>query len=412
MRILYIQQHFAAGTGTAGVRGWNLVRTMVRRGHEVTVLSGHNWRDAGLAPDASGRPTEERTSDGYTLVRLPVFYSNHQGFVARVRSFFRYAREAEREALRRPADLVYASSTPLTVSLPAMAVLRKRGTPYVFEVRDLWPELPAALGIIRNPLLLWGLRRWERTAYRRAHRLVGLAPGIVEGIAAAGVPRERIAMVPNGSDTDGIRPRPGRPRTLLPVGDDAVVFGFTGTHGPANGLDAVLDGAAELKRRGDDRARFVLVGDGRDKAALVERARRESLHNVLFLDLVGKDRYPDLLAEMDVGMQILRNCPAFYRGTSPNKFFDYLAAGRPVLVNYPGWMTGIVEESRCGRGVAPDDAAAFADGVQWFCESADRAAMGAAARRVAEERFAQSGILDGLMEFVEASMAEPAEVAR
>ncbi len=402
MRILYIQQHFAAGTGTAGVRGWNLVRAMVRRGHEVTVLAGHNWRDAGLAADPSGRVVEERTPEGYLLVRIPVFYSNHQSLPARAWSFLRFGARACREAARRPADLVFASSTPPTVSLPALWVRLRRGTPFVFEVRDLWPEFPAALGALRNPLLLWALRRWERHTYRRALRLVALAPGIRDGILRAGaVPPERVLMVPNGSDTEGIRPLPGRPRTLLPVSDDRVVFGFTGTHGPANGLAAVLDAAAELRRRGFRRAAFVLVGDGREKAALRERAAREGLEDVHFLDLVGKDRYAALLSEIDVGLQVLRNVPAFYWSTSPNKFFDYLAAGRPVLVNYPGWMTDLATEAGCGRGVPPDDPGAFADAVEEFCARGDRAAMGTAARRLAEARFAQPRILDDLVRALE-----------
>ncbi|MCK6478720.1 MAG: glycosyltransferase family 4 protein [Planctomycetaceae bacterium] len=406
MRLLYVQQHFATGRGEAGVRGYNLVRTLVARGHDVTVVSGHNWRDRSTAA-GKGRLVDETETEGFRIVRIGVPYSNHMSFPARVGSFLSWALLASWVVLRRPADLVFASSTPLTVSIPALAARFLRGLPYAFEVRDLWPDLAVEMGVVRNGLLRWFLYRWERIAYRRASWLVALAPGIADGIVAkAGIPRERVAMIPNGCDTVGILPLPGRPRRHLGVPDDAFVLGFTGTHGPANGLPAVLDAAAELKRRGRTGILLVLVGDGRDKAALVERARREGLDNVRFLGLFGKDRYAEVLAEFDVGMQILKNVPGFRWGTSPNKFFDYLAAGRPVLVNYPGWMASIVEEGGCGVAVPPDDPAAFADAVERLAAGRDRLpAMGAAARRVAEERFAQVRILSDLAEFLERGMA-------
>jgi glycosyltransferase involved in cell wall biosynthesis len=159
-------------------------------------------------------------------VRLPVFYSNHQGYLARLFSFAGFALLASLETLRRPADLVYASSTPLTVSLPALAARLVRRVPYVFEVRDLWPDLPIAMGILRRRWLIRLLLWWERSVYLRAHRLVALAPGIAEGIRAkAGVPEARVLMVPNGSDTLGLRDL-GRPaRQQLPLPDGCFVLG-------------------------------------------------------------------------------------------------------------------------------------------------------------------------------------------
>src|SRR5690606_6162994 len=131
-------------------------------------------------------------------------------------------------------------------------------------------------------------------------------------------------------------------------------------HGIANGLNAVLDAAAELKRRGRDDIRLVLVGQGKLKPALQARAQREKLHNVVFCDPVEKPRLAGLLAAADLGMQVLANVPAFYNGTSPNKFFDYVASGLPVLINYPGWLADIITEVDCGYVVPPDDPAAFA----------------------------------------------------
>jgi glycosyltransferase involved in cell wall biosynthesis len=221
--------------------------------------------------------------------------------------------------------------------------------------------------VITNPVVLWAMGVLEWVSYRSAHRLVGLSPGIVDGIARRGVPRERIALIPNGCDLDlfAVPTEPWRPAGVGP-GDLMAVF--TGTHGIANGLDAVLDAAAELKRRGRADIKLVLIGDGKLKAGLQMRAKSEGLDNVIFHPLVGKPKLAGLMAATDVGMQILANIPAFYYGTSPNKFFDYIASGLPVLNNYPGWLAALITQCQFGYAVPPEDPVAFADAL---CDAAD-----------------------------------------
>jgi glycosyltransferase involved in cell wall biosynthesis len=230
----------------------------------------------------------------------------------------------------------------------------------------------------------------EWASYRAAHRLIGLSPGIVEGIARRGVPKDRITMVPNGCDLEMFSPG-GTAWRPEGVRDDQILAVFSGTHGLANGLGAVLDAAAVLKARGRNDIRIALVGQGREKAALVARAAQEGLENVLFLDPVPKTALGGLLAGADIGLQCLKNVPAFYYGTSPNKFFDYIAAGLPVLNNYPGWLAGLIGQHGCGFAVPPDDAGAFADAL--ITASEDRAAlgrMGRAARKLAETEFSRA----------------------
>lgn len=402
MNILYIQQHFATNLGQAGVRGYNLVRTLVQRGHDVTVITGHNWRDPSLA-SVKGKRVSESSRDGFRIVHLGIYYSNKQSFLLRVFSFLLFSLLASYQVLRRKADLVFASSTPLTVSIPALCGKWLKGVPYVLEVRDLWPDLPIEMGIIRSKAIKWLLYWWERVAYRNAWKLIGLAPGIKQGIEKkAGISPDRVLMVPNGCDTDGIQPLGRLQRKHLSVPEDKVAFGYAGTLGTANGLDAILDAAAVLKRRRQQSAIFVLIGDGREKARLQERVLSEGLDNVLFTGLYNKDVYNEVLCELDAGLQILLNVPAFYYGTSPNKFFDYLAAGKPVLVNYPGWMSDLVTEHACGLAVPPDDAEAFADAVERIVtDGKQRMDMGTAARRLAETRFSQQKILIELAAFIE-----------
>jgi glycosyltransferase involved in cell wall biosynthesis len=407
MRVLYIQQHFATGRGEAGVRGYNLVRALAARGHEVTVVCGINWRDSTLEV-GGGRWRIEKQVDDFRLVQLGVSYSNHQTFAARIVSFLAFAGLACMEVLRQRSDLVFASSTPLTVTIPALVARWFRGRPYVLEVRDLWPDLPIAMGLIKSRALQRLLLAWERVAYRQAVRLVALAPGIEQGIAnKAGVEPARIAMVPNGSDTIGLQPLGLSSRTLLPAPDKAFVLAYAGTFGRANGLDAILNAAAVLKRRSIREPCFVLIGDGREGRHLRDRIAAESLDNVRITGLVGKAKYNLALAEIDVGLQILLNIPAFYYGTSPNKFFDYLAVGKPVLVNYPGWMSDLVTTAQCGLAVAPDDPEAFADAVEWLLSNRERLPqMGRAARALAEDKFSQTRLLSDLTTFIESAPRE------
>jgi glycosyltransferase involved in cell wall biosynthesis len=178
---------------------------------------------------------------------------------------------------------------------------------------------------------------------------------------------------------------------------------FTGAHGLANGLDALLDAAGELKRRFVTGVRFVLIGEGGQRKQLMERSRREGLDPwVTWVDRIPKTELARLLPRFDVGLMILKNLPAFYYGTSPNKFFDYIAGGLPVLNNYPGWLAEMITQHQCGMTVAPDDPAAFADRVLWLREHRDdRREMGRRARRLAESEFSRSVLGSRLVSLLE-----------
>jgi len=328
--------------------------------------------------------------DGIDVIEFDLDYGNHMGLARRVEVFAKFAFGSIGVALREPTDVVFATTTPLTAGIPGIFARWLRRKTFVFEVRDLWPELPKAMGVISNPVVLGAMSVLEWVSYRSANRLVGLSPGIVEGIAARGVDKSRIVLIPNGCDLDlfTVQTEAWRPDG---VRDDQLLAIFTGTHGNANGLDAVLNAAAVLNERGNDEIRIALVGQGRDKSALQARAHAENLGNVLFLDPVPKTRLAGLMIGADIGLQVLRNVPAFYYGTSPNKFFDYIAAGLPVLNNYPGWLAGLISESDCGFAVAPDDPVAFADAL--IAAADDRQALkekGANARRLAEAQFSRT----------------------
>lgn len=363
MRVLYFHQHFSTPKGAVGIRSYEMACRLLERGHQVTMVCGsYSGGETGLTQSFEGGRRRGMV-DGIDIIEFDLNYSNSDGFMKRAMTFARFALRSMVLALTEKYDVLFATTTPLTAGIPGIAARWLRWKPFVFEVRDLWPELPRAMGVIRNPLVLGAMSILEWASYRSAHRLVGLSPGIVEGIARRGVPRERIALVPNGCDL-GIFSAEVQPWRPAQVRSTDLMAVFAGTHGMANGLDAVLDAAAELKRRGRDDIKLLLIGQGKLKAGLQARVAHEGLENVVFHDPVNKAKLSGLMAATDIGMQILANVPAFYYGTSPNKFFDYIAAGVPVLNNYPGWLAEIINEHDCGFAVPPNAPDVFAGALE------------------------------------------------
>ena len=400
MRVLYFHQHFSTPKGSAGIRSYEMARRLVARGHQVTMICGsYGGGQTGLSSSfLNGR--RRGHVDGIEIIEFDLAYSNSDGFLKRGITFLKFAVRSVGLAFSEKYDVLFATTTPLTAGIPGIFARWLRGKPFVFEVRDLWPELPRAMGVIKNPLVLGAMSLLEWASYRSAHRLVGLSPGIVDGIAHRGVPRDRIELVPNGCDLGifGGNVEPWRPEGIKSTD---LMAAFTGTHGMANGLDAVLNAAAELKRRGRTDIKLLLIGQGKLKPGLQARAAREGLDNVVFHDPVNKTRLAGLMAATDVGMQILANVPAFYYGTSPNKFFDYIAAGLPVLNNYPGWLAELIKRSECGFAVPPDDPAAFADALEKAADDRESLkVMGRNGRRLAESEFDRIRLADRWVDWV------------
>ena len=394
MRLLYFHQHFATPQGATGTRSYEFARALVARGHQVTMVCGaHGLSGLDLPYDAT-RGWHRGEVDGIDVISLPLSYSNQDSLFRRGWTFLRFALRSVRLALELDCDLVFATSTPITAVIPGIAAKWLRGKPFVFEVRDLWPELPRALGL-RNPFVLGGMSLLEFLGYRSADACVGLSPGIVDGIRSRSDARLPVAMIPNGCDLEVFHPAKRAKLALPGIGPDDFVAGFTGAHGVANGLDALLDVAQELKRRGDRRVKLVFIGDGKEKERLAAKAAALGLTNCLFFPPVPKADLGAITASLDCGLMVLRDIPAFYRGTSPNKFFDYVAAGLPVINNYHGWLAGLIRDNECGIVVPPGDPSAFADALQRLAaDPAGRRAMGVAARELAEKEFARPLLTD------------------
>lgn len=402
MRVLYFHQYFSTPSGSTGTRSYEMAQSLITRGHEVTVVCGSGrMSSTGLA----GKPvkgTRRGKVDGIDIIELDLPYSNYDSFLKRSWIFLLFAWQSIGLALSLKYDLLFATSTPLTAGIPGIFATLLRRKPFVFEVRDLWPELPREMGVITNPVILWAMGVLEWMSYHSARGCIGLSPGIVQGINRRGISPDRVAMVPNGCDLEMFNPLFGDVLRPDGVGEGDFVAVFTGAHGIANGLDAVLDVAKVLTERRRSDIRLVCIGDGKLKPALVARAEREGLVNCLFIDSVSKLKLTAYLRGADAGLMLLANVPAFYYGTSPNKFFDYIAIGLPVLNNYPGWLAGMIKDNNCGLAIEPDNPIAFADALEKMADNPLlRKEMSSNARNFAVKEFDRAKLGNNFVNFLE-----------
>lgn len=400
MHILYFHQHFSTPSGSTGIRSYEMAQRLIKHGHKVTMVCGsYGGGETGLTNNFQ-KGHRVGQVDGINIIEFDLAYSNQDGLVKRASTFLKFALKSIKIALTHKYDIVFATTTPLTAGIPGIFARWLKAKPFVFEVRDLWPELPKQMGVIKNPLVLMALSVLEWCSYRSAHRCIGLSPGIVEGIIKRGVKNSKIALVPNGCDLSifANAVKPWRPEGVRSVDLMAI---FTGTHGIANGLEAALDAAAELKKRGREDIKLVLVGQGKLKEKLQERAIKEQLDNVIFHQPVNKAKLAELMKGADIGMQLLANVPAFYYGTSPNKFFDYISAGLPVLNNYPGWLASMIQDNDCGYSIEPENPIAFADALEHAANNKNYLPeMGKRAQALAKQEFNRHNLADKWVNWV------------
>ena len=276
MKVLYFHQHFSIPNGPGGIRSYAMAQCLVERGHEVTMVCGsHLLSNTGL--DSHFLNGQRRgLVNGIEVVEFDLTYSNSDSFLKRISVFFKYVFRALILVFTEKYDLVFATTTPLTTSIPGIAARWLRAKPFIFEVRDLWPELPKAMGVIKNPLILYMMSILEWASYHSANHLIALSPGIAKGIQKRGIKPESVTLIPNGCDLDIFNDRAKKWRPKGIKNNDLLVL-FAGSHGPANGLNSVLDVAAELKHRGRHDIKFLLVGDGKLKPTLMSRASNEQL---------------------------------------------------------------------------------------------------------------------------------------
>lgn len=389
MRILYLTQYFNLPDQAGSSRHYQFARAWAEAGHEVELLTGNvNYKTGLSLPCDPGRSYSiEDHPEGFRIRRLWCFSRFRGSFRKRLLFFGTFAANAAGVGafVRRP-DLVFASSTPLTVGVPGSLLAKRFGVPFVFELRDLWPEAAVAAGVIRSPAWEARTRRLATALYKRSDHLIAVTEGIRDGILSYGTPPEKVTLVPNGVD-HWMEPERFRETNPLRQFRNRFVCLYVGAHGIWNDLGTLLDAAQEL--RDDPSIVFVFVGDGDHRPVLEERAKQASLSNVHFLGALPKQEAFAAVCHADLGL-IAASAHEHNRQTLPNKIFDYMAASIPVVVAAgEGEMAELLRRSGGGRLTPPGDGRALASEIRRIRDipATERAAMGARGRFYVREHF-------------------------
>jgi glycosyltransferase involved in cell wall biosynthesis len=351
MKILYLHQYFTTPSMAGGTRSYEMARRLVAWGHEVHMITTD--REGRFDQKKKWHETEEA---GIHVHWTPVPYSNRMSYGQRLKAFFAFSWRAARKAAEIGGDIVFATSTPLTIALPGVYASKRLKIPMVFEVRDLWPEVPIALGALKNPLTKSAARWLERFAYRNSTHIVALAPGMKENIVSRGYPEEKVTVIPNGADVELFNVPEERGKEVRKqydwLGDRPLVV-YTGTLGIVNGVGLLVDLAEAVRTISND-VRFAVIGSGREEDTIREYAENRKVlgTNFFMLGRIPKDQIPGWLSAA-TACAVLYNGPEIvWRDSVPNKFFDCLAAKKPFISNIRGWSQEIGEQE--GAGIVLD----------------------------------------------------------
>ena len=344
MNVLILHQHFKTPQEGGALRSYFLAKVLADRGDKVRVVTGSDYRSYTV-----------KLVDGIEVHHLQVRYSNYYGFWKRIFSFLKYLLLICRNSQRYgDAGICYAISVPLTIGLAARWLKWRYGIPYIFEVGDLWPDAPIELGVIQNSFLKNRLWLLERKIYEQAASVIALSPSIHDAIAKK-ISGKKIWVIPNMADTEFFRPESKQPSLESKFGvEGKFVIAYLGAMGFANGLEYLLSGAEACALKNLS-VHFILAGDGVERDKLKRQAELTQLKNVSFFSFQSREAIRELMNVTDAVFVCYRHALILETG-SPNKFFDGLAAGKLIMVNFGGWIKQEVEEAQCGFYVDPENA--------------------------------------------------------
>lgn len=394
MHILLIHQAFASLQEPGGTRHYELARYLAEKGHRITVIASPVSYLTGKSSPQHIFSKTKIEEDEITIFRTYTYPALHRSFFHRIFSFLSFMLSSFFTAMQIDhIDLVWGTSPPIFQGLTAWMVARLKRRKFIFEVRDLWPDFAIAVGVLRQPLLIRASHWLEKFLYRRADRVLVNSPGFINHVRELGA--RKIDLVPNGAD----------PRMFDPTQDGfsfrkehqletKFIVLYAGAHGLSNNLGTILEAARLLLDRPD--IALVLLGDGKDKPALVQRAQELELTNLFFLPPLPKSQMPAALAAADACIAILKPIPLFST-VYPNKVFDYMAAGKPVILAIKGVIREVIESVQAGIPVEPGDATGIAQAIQKLTDQQELGKeMGQRGRHYIETHFDRAVLADKL----------------
>jgi len=397
MHILLIHQAFVALDEAGGTRHHEMALYLAERGHRVTIIASPV---SYLTGKADGSAREQGGPEGRVrILRTFTYKALHRSFVHRVLSFLSFMTSSFLAGLRvQNVDLVWGTSPPIFQGVTAWSLARLKRAPFLFEVRDLWPAFAIQVGVLRHPLLIRASEWLERFLYRHADRVVVNSPGFIPHVTARGA--SQVELVANGTDPTMFDP--------YATGSDfrknhgleiKFVALYAGAHGMSNDLSVILQAAQRLIDRTE--IAIVLLGDGKDKPDLMVQATEMGLGNVHFLPPVPKSEMGEALAATDACIAILKPIP-LYGTVYPNKVFDYMAAGRPVILAIDGVIREVVDDASAGIFTQPGNPGALAEAIHQLADDREKGReMGLRGRRYVEQHFDRRLLTEKLAGLIE-----------
>jgi glycosyltransferase involved in cell wall biosynthesis len=415
VKILVVHQYYLLEGMAGGSRFNELARLWSDAGHEVTVICGTLDYTTGKVPARyRGKWITKETDGDVSVWRCHVPETYAKSYAGRMWAFGGFTASALTAAVRvKKPDIVIATSPPLIAAIPGWAASWVHGrVPWIFEIRDLWPESAITTGVLSRDgaltKLLFGI---ERLACKDASMVNVLTPAFREDLIARGLaPAEKILFVPNGADVSRFKPGPRDNAARRSLGwDDKFVAMYAGAHGRANAVGQLVDAAEALRDRPD--ILIASVGDGPERAQHEAEAKRRGLTNIVFAGARPKDDMPDIVNACDVGMAVLQRNPTFHT-VYPNKVFDYMACERATLLAIDGVARKLVcDEARAGVFAEPEDGRAIAASLRQMADDpAGRAEMGTRGRKWVLENATREGLAQRYLEAMEKVVGGGAKV--
>ncbi|MFB6262400.1 MAG: glycosyltransferase family 4 protein [Bradymonadaceae bacterium] len=409
MHIALVSQYYPPEMGAAAARTREHARHWADAGHDVTVVTGFPDYPDGVIPDEyRGDLLRWETDEGVDVLRTWLYAARNAGFARRLLNYgsFTVSAALVGSAALDPPDVVVATSPQLLVGLSGAALSLRFDSPFVLDIRDLWPKSAVDLGALEHPIPIQIAETIESNLYRFADDVVIVSESFRDHVRERGVPDDRVHFVPNGIDPDFLEEREDVDvRSSYGFGDRFVV-GYIGTHGMSQGLSTVLEAADRLRQRSDlSDVQFMFVGDGAEKPDLVEEAEERGLDQVEFVPIQPREAIPSFYEACDVCLVPLRDRPVF-KTVLPSKMFEIMALGRPMVVAVGGEAERVVSEGEAGVCIPPESPGAMADAIEALHDDPERRKnLAERAEAYVWEHFSRPVLADRYLEILQAARA-------
>jgi hypothetical protein len=402
MKILFLSDNFPPETNAPASRTYEHAKRWVAAGHSVTVITGApNFPSGKVHPGYSNALWRREEVDGIRVVRVWTYITANEGFLRRTLDYMSFMVSATIASvfIRRP-DIIVATSPHFFTPCAAWVVSLFKRRPFVFELRDLWPDSIVAVGAMKETRSIRLLRKLEYFLYRKAARIVSVTSSFKTVLTGNGIDPHKIAVVPNGVDLDAYQPGEKPDGLVRRWGlEGKFVAAYVGTIGMAHGLDTVLAAAEHLRHRGD--VVFLLVGAGAEQAALMQRCEEQGLKNVTFVGPVSKSEVREYWKVCDVALVLLRDTPLFAH-VIPSKMFEAMGMERPMILGVRGESREILESAKAGLAIEPQRADQLADAIVRLADDPVlRTSLGKSGRRFAADRFNRDRLAHEMLDVLE-----------